>query len=81
MTPDPATQLELLREKQKWTREKPTMSGVYWYRKDRTDDAGPRIAFIRAPLASLVYVKFSDGAEFPVGEWDGEWSGPLEAPK
>jgi len=57
----------------KWTKEKPTKDGAYWYRKT----AGERmIAFIEDEMVTILDFP----GEEPLDFFDGEWAGPLPAP-
>lgn len=61
----------------KWTSEKPTRKGWYWWRQDK-----------EAVICRVwewwdkqeLYVRFEGSDSAPVNTLDGEWAGPLDPP-
>jgi hypothetical protein len=68
----------------KWTTEKPTQDGWYWYRP-APDDNRPLITWIQMvsfPITQTVeaFASCEELANF-VDYISGEWAGPLEPPE
>lgn len=72
----------------KWTREKPTVPGWYWYREPRrvgTDEdpqwLDPECVRVRInPGGAFAGFQGSDSEDF-VADCHGEWAGPLSPPE
>lgn len=62
---------------QRWSKEKPTVPGLYWYRPIHYK-AEPRILEIGPGMTLPLIVRNTD--RFYLSQWDGEWCGPLEPP-
>ena len=76
---DAQTILDIQRYKQAWTKEKPTKEGYYWLRNG-PEGAEPQIVQVWGTDLRTVELCGSDVA-YDAEYIEGEWSGPLEAPK
>lgn len=65
----------------KWTTEKPTQEGWYWFRSQRHIEQVCRVNFYAREKIWKAY--FTDGAPGTIiGELtEGEWCGPIKPPK
>lgn len=65
----------------KWTTEKPTSPGWYWYRKD--PPAAPTLIYCGAAWDHLVdFAGLAEPVTFMTDHlMEGEWAGPLESPE
>lgn len=61
----------------KWTTERPTKAGFYWYREGEADNF-PVVVNV-APEHDFAG-PWDDGSETRLSHMNGEWSGPLEPP-
>lgn len=59
----------------RWTNERPTKPGWYWYRDARFSDH-PRAYYVREDGT----IAHPDDAEAHVNELSGEWAGPADSP-
>ena len=63
----------------RWTTDKPTRPGWYWYREGE----GPEIYWVfAAPFNGQVrmYAGHKDEGGIWIDSWRGDWAGPLEPP-
>lgn len=69
----------------KWTTEKPTKEGWYWYRQYRNNGIRkgsfypPRIAEVEAGL--MIWEFMTEDAYTNVIDLNGQWSGPIQPPQ
>ena len=61
----------------KWTSEKPTKPGWYWYRGET--DLNELIIWVSSDLR-VVYPASLNFKSFAVDEVPGQWAGPIEPP-
>jgi len=59
----------------KWTKEKPTKDGYYWYKDKITMQM---IAFVDASTEAVEFFVFPE--ETCLDALDGEWAGPIQEP-
>jgi hypothetical protein len=65
----------------KWTLQKPTTEGWYWFREKNMEPEVVHLCLSRDDAMLEVQSVFGQGnAPIQVSAWDGEWFGPLEAP-
>jgi hypothetical protein len=63
-----------------WTTQKPTVPGLYWYRRG----SNVKAYIVEVELAGEILTvdnKNVDHCKGPVSTIDGEWAGPLLPPK
>jgi hypothetical protein len=59
----------------RWTTEKPTVPGWYWWRKTAT--ARARIVDVLSDREGL----YAEGWKMMAMTWNGEWAGPILPPE
>lgn len=55
----------------KWTKEKPTKNGWYWYKKEEHESI---VVFVRLGRVFKIYSQYARGVE----GMSGRWAGPLQ---
>lgn len=62
----------------KWTNNKPTKEGWYWYDPDGGFPEKRMIYFVDNDLD--LWIDHHDYEFFPISEFDGKWAGPIPEP-
>ena len=66
----------------KWTKEKPTGQGFYWFRgKWRSEEGDFELGEVVEVSARLVVYIFHYEGGINIDRLEGEWAGPIEEPK
>lgn len=66
----------------RWTREKPTQEGWYWYRDKVTEPIMSLITTLDHQLVMNAYRRYQNAfIDRLDGEYDEEWAGPIPEPE
>ena len=66
----------------KWTKEKPTEIGWYWYRDRLTEPVMSLITMLDNELIMNAYRRYQNARiNMLNGEYNEEWAGPIPKPK
>ena len=61
----------------KWTKEKPSKEGYYWYMESNTAEIVEIAIFPREIIVWCIAQEYAN----PIEVFNGEWYGPLEVPE
>jgi hypothetical protein len=62
-----------------WTKERPTVEGLWWHREIGEDDY-PEVVEVEDRLHGLVVMYIGMDGSDELSKIDGEWAGPIEPP-